>query len=94
MIFLELRDAVTEVMLNEIETATDEEQIKIMMYTQKILSSIEKKLNVNLKIDNNSWLHTGKIPECCIGCNNYKEGQVSVCNCTLPCIDLLKGLIE
>lgn len=93
MNYLKIRDAVIEVMLNEIDNTSTEYQTNLLEYTHKILMNLEKKLNVSLKTDNTSMLHTGEIPNCCINCDNYKEGQVSICNCTLPCIDLLKGYI-
>lgn len=89
----DIREVITSLMLEEVANKSDEYQQNIMIYTAKILSSIENKLNINLKIENNVMLHTGSAPECCLKCMNYKEGRVQICNCTLPYLESFKNMI-
>ena len=80
---MNLRDKITDLMIEELHGKSNEEAINIIKYTNKILSLIDD----NYNIFEYTMLHTGHIPKCCIGCHNYKEGEVCVCNCALPALE-------
>lgn len=87
-----IRNIISDTMLSEVIDKDKNIQIAIIEYTAKIYKNIENKLNINLKLDN-SILHTGDTPECCINCDKYKNGDISICNCTKPYEETLSYLI-
>lgn len=73
----------------EIQDKNDNEIKLLQDYTDKIIDSISL---IDSKIDSNSMLNFGDTPECCKSCTNYKEGQVTTCNCILPYKEMITKL--
>ncbi len=80
---MNVRDKIINLMITELSGKSNQDATNVITYTNKILSLIDKDYNAC----EYTMLHTGQIPKCCVGCKNYKEGEVCVCNCALPALE-------
>lgn len=86
---MNIRDKIYGLMNDTINGKSDKEINLIIDYTNKILSLIDNKD----KTVDYTMFHTGFIPNCCKSCNKYKEGEVCICNCSLPALEQFSNII-
>jgi len=87
----EVKDKILITLNEELVNKTENEKQLLIDYSVKIIKTINDNF---IPLNNNSYLHTGETPKCCIGCEQYNKHSINVCNCTLPYIEMIHDFID